>query len=443
MPNRILPQLGMLRASSIARSTFAMLVTRVLSIVIGIVLSVLLARWLAPEGYGNYLFTLTIAQFLAIPMLAGLPTLVVREMAIARGNNDSNGQAGILRWSAGFVLLTFLPVAALAVTFLLLRQQGDDALPVYYMALPLVMALAFLQLGSSIVQGYEHPFAGSLGDGLIRPTLLLGLVSTVAMSGFLTPVMALWFHIAAATIAAIFAFGYWFLACRERQRVQRSLPRYETRKWLASLLPLSLITGASVINSRLDILMLGILSVAEDVAGYGIALQLSGLVLMGQTTVNAIVAPKIARLYRQADYNGLHRIITLAARLSTAIALAVFGFIFLLGAQIIEGLLGVEYATAWLIALILCGGNLVSSAMGPIATVMTMTGNERTMARLVWLSALANAVLNLFLVPMYGAAGAAVATVTAQLIRQIFMIFWSAAHLRIYTTVLGRPLVRK
>ena len=63
---------------------------------------------------------------------------------------------------------------------------------------------------------------------------------------------------------------------------------------------------------------------AEDVARYGIAVQLAGLVVMGQTIVNAIVAPKIARLYRQSDHTGLHRMITHAARLSAMIALAVF-----------------------------------------------------------------------------------------------------------------------
>ena len=55
----------------------------------------------------------------------------------------------------------------------------------------------------------------------------------------------------------------------------------------------------------------------------------------------------------------------------------------------IEALLGPDYAGAWHIALILSGGHLFSSMMGPVAKVMTMTDNERTMARLVWLSACA------------------------------------------------------
>ena len=425
-----------LRASSMARSTLAMLGTRVLSILIGVTLSVLLARWLAPEGYGIYLFTLTIAQFLAMPILAGLPTLVIREVAIARDSGDAAGLAGILRWSAGFIMVTFLVVTAVAaVFFFTLRAQGN--LSIHFIALPLVLALAFLHMGSALLQGYEHPFSGSLGDGLIRPALLLGLVSLVVMAGVLSPEVALWSHVVAAAVAASFAFGYWLLVCRDRGLPLTQPPRYETRKWLRSLLPLSLVTAASLINSRLDILMLGILSVVDDVARYGIAVQLAGLVVMGQTIVNAIVGPKIARLYRQSDHTELHRTITNAARLSTVIALAVFLAVAVLGAQVIEFLLGANYSGAWYIALVLCCGNLISSAMGPVSTVMSMTGNEKTLARLVWLSALANAILNLILIPIYGVIGAAIATVTAQLVRQVIIVYWSATRLHLHTTILG------
>ncbi len=427
-----------LHANSLVRSSLSLLAMRSLSILIGVTLSVLLARWLAPQGYGDYLFTLTIAQFLAMPILAGLPTLVVREVAVARESGDAEGLAGILRWGTGFIVAIFVIVAGVATAFLLLREGGTGSLSIHFLALPLVLALAILKMGSAIVQGYEHPFAGHLGDGLIRPALLLGLISLVAITGLISAEAALWLHVSAAAAAAGFTFGYWRIVCVERATSPRPSARYETRKWLGSLLPLSLVTAAGMVNSRLDILMLGILSATEDVARYGIAVQLAGLVVMGQTIVNAIVGPKIARLYRQANHTELHRMIAQAARLSTAVALAVFLATLLLGAQVIEILLGHDYAGAWHIALILCGGNLVSSAMGPVAKVMTMTGNERSMARLVWLSALANAALNLFLVPIYGAAGAAIATVAAQLLRQAYMVYWSAKRLRLHTTVLSR-----
>jgi O-antigen/teichoic acid export membrane protein len=75
--------------------------------------------------------------------------------------------------------------------------------------------------------------------------------------------------------------------------------------------------------------------------------------------------------------------------------------------------------------------------MGPVSTVMSMTGNEKTLARLVWLSALANAILNLILIPIYGVIGAAIATVTAQLVRQVIIVYWSATRLHLHTTILG------
>ncbi|RBI68997.1 hypothetical protein DQW77_16100 [Roseovarius sp. TE539] len=430
-----------LRASSLVRSTLALLATRGLSILIGVALSVLLARWLAPEAYGAYLFTLTIAQFLAMPILAGLPTLVVREVATTRSSGDAEGLAGILRWSAGFILATFLVVTGLAAAFLLLWEGGEGTMSIHVLALPLVLALAFLRMGSALVQGYEHPFFGNLGDGLIRPALLLGLVSLAAVSGILSPEAALWLHVSSATATAGLVFGYWLLVCRERVAVQRSRPRYETRKWLSSLVPLALITAASLLNSRLDILMVGLLTAAEDVAHYGIAMQIVGIVMLGRTIVNSIVAPKIARLYGQNDHTGLRRMITSAARISTATALVLFLVILLFGDQIIAALLGEDYAAVWPIALILCGGSLVSSAMGPVGNLLNMTGHERTTARFVWLSALVNGLMNLLLVQLYGALGAAIATALTQVLYHFILVFWISTRLKIDTTIIGRNLL--
>ena len=194
-----------LRTNGLARSAFTMIFIRGLSIFIGVSLSVLLARWLAPDGYGAYLFTVTIAQFLAMPILAGLPTLVVREVAFAQAKGDAARRAGIIRWSAGFVLLTFVAVAACAAIVFILLDKSQDTASIQFLALPLVLALACLRLASAVVQGHEHPVAGSLGDGLIRPALLLSLVLIFAFSGLLSPATALWLHVVSAAMLAGFA----------------------------------------------------------------------------------------------------------------------------------------------------------------------------------------------------------------------------------------------
>jgi len=429
-----------LKVSYLLRKTVAMLGVRGLSILIGIALSLLLARWLKPEGYGTYLFTLTIAQLLALPILAGLPTLIVRQIARARGQTDGAGLAGILRWAIWFVLLTSGTILAAAALFIILTGSGAD-LRVELFALPLVVALAFLQVGSAIVQGYEHPVAGNLADALIRPAILLGLVGLGVALGILDPALALSFHVAAAMIAALFTLWYWRQVCVPSDAaIPVAPPRYETRSWLSSLVPLSLITGGSMINSRLDVLMLGLISRTEEVARYGIAMQVAGLVVMGQTIVNTIVAPKIARHHSRDDRDALRNVIAEAARLSTGVALVVVLIIVWFGELIILALLGPEYIGTVQIALILSVGNLISSMMGPVAKVLNMTGNERTTARLVWISAVANGALNLALVPIYGATGAAIATVAGQVLHQLAMTWWVAARLGFDTTILGRRL---
>ncbi|MEM7005563.1 MAG: flippase [Pseudomonadota bacterium] len=425
--------------STMVRTTGAMLGVRALSVLIGIALSVLLARWLAPEGYGIYLFTLTIAKFLALPIVAGLPTLVVREVAIARGQADNNGLWGLLLWSAGFLLGTTCLASILTAAYVgISNGSSNGQTQIYLIAIPLVLSLAVLRVSSAVLQGHEHPFAGNLGDGFIRPSFLLIFIFVAVTFGVLTPTSALWFHVIAASLAASFAMIYWWVFCRDLLPNERPTPHYETRKWLKSLVPLSLTTAASLISKRTDILMLGFFSQITSVAVYGIAAQLSGLVVMGQTIVNSIVAPKIARLYRQERPEELRNMLTKAARLSTGIAVCVCGFIFFLGSQIVDLLLDDGYSDAWPIAMILCLGTLFSSAMGPTTSVLTMTGHEKVMVRLVWQSALANVLLNALLIPKYGGVGAAVATTSSLVFLQLSMALWISRKLGLDTTIVGR-----
>ena len=76
---------------------------RAVNIGAGVALSALLARGLGTEGYGQYLFALALAQILAMPVLAGLPTLVIRETALARGRGDGAALRGLRRWALACV----------------------------------------------------------------------------------------------------------------------------------------------------------------------------------------------------------------------------------------------------------------------------------------------------------------------------------------------------
>lgn len=415
-----------------------MLVTRGLSVLIGMVFVVLMARWLGSEGYGRYFFTITLANFLALPILAGLPTLMVREIAQARSKQDSALIAGILRWSVWFVLISSLTVGIIGGMIFALPLGSGDLLPIYSLALPLIVALGVMHLASAYLQGQEQPVLGNLPDGLIRPGLLLLLAACMALIGRLTAEIAIIAHILAAVLAAIWAI----LAGRRIRRSSENAlpfanPRYETRAWLAGLLPLSLITGAALLNNRLDVMMLGWLADISEVGRYGIALQIAGLAAIGPTIINSIIQPRAARLYGQKDLSTLQHEVTHAARLALGLALLASVVLAILSKPVILNFIGEDFSGAIPALLILASGRVLLSTMGPVGNILNMTGNERTTAWLTVAFSLVNAILNAFLIPLYGALGAAWATMVSLFALHITMLWYAHRLVGVDTTAFG------
>ena len=52
---------------------------------LGLVLGIVMARWLGVEGYGTYAFVMSVVVLLLILARLGLPDLLMREIAAGRG----------------------------------------------------------------------------------------------------------------------------------------------------------------------------------------------------------------------------------------------------------------------------------------------------------------------------------------------------------------------
>lgn len=441
MPPALRAAFRRLTQSSMFRTTAAMIGFRGASILVGIVMTVLLARLLEPAGFGAYFFTLTLANILALPILAGLPTLMVREIAVARGAGDEGTIIGIMRWSVAFVAVSTVLLCLIGGTVLYAGGWIESIRPVYLLALPLIVGLGAMHLAAAVLKGYENPLRGSLPDGLIRPSLLLIFAVVVAAAGSLTPERTVLLHFAAACLAA----GWALVVARTIRRTPKNSltsarPLYRTRAWLAELLPLSLITGAALLNNRLDVMMLGWLADISEVGRYGIALQIAALATIGPNIVHSIVQPQIARFHAQRDLDTLQHETTKAARLGFGLALAAMAVLALFGDTVVLGLVGEDFKIAIPTFLILGSARVLFSAMGPVGIALNMTGNARMTASLTMASALLNAVLNALLIPPYGAIGAAWATGFSLICLHVAMAWQVRQVIGIDATVLGwRP----
>jgi len=385
-----------------------MALNRLLRLALGIVL----ARGLGAEGYGIYAYAFAIMSLLMVAGEAGVPTLLMREVAASQGREEWGLLRGALIRGGQFVALASISVSAIGL--LVLWMMADRLNPAeFYTALFMLLLLPLSALAKTVahaMRGLHRVGTGQAVDMLLRPALALVGVGTVF---FLFPDLRRPQVAMAAQLGAVFV-----VLVTGAIVLKRFLPdgarthpaEYRGKAWLKSALPFTLIGGAGLINNQADIIMLGWFRPVEEVGLYRVAVQGATLVAFGLWITGNLIAPHFASLYAQGDMVRLQRMVTASARAILLIALPVaLAFIFA-GGAIMGWVFGAEFQQTHLPLAILTVGHLVSSTMGSVAALMTMTGHENDAARTLWQTALLNIVLNAILIPLYGTPGAAAAS---------------------------------
>jgi len=112
------------------------------------------------------------------------------------------------------------------------------------------------------------------------------------------------------------------------------------------------------------------------------------------------------------------------------LALAGFGQAFL-------GWFGAGFSTGQGAMIVLCFGQWVNVALGPVALLLTMTGHERdALVGIAW-GAGVNLLLSAVLIPPLGMIGAAVSSTASLIAWNLILVVWVRRRLGIGSTCLG------
>lgn len=379
---------------------------------LGFITAVVLAKLLGPSGYGTYAFVIALVAFVAVPSELGIPRLAIREIAATNARKEW----GLMR---GFILrshqaIGVLTVVLLAASLVVLSTSGDQIDPVRRQCMWLgVIVVPLVSLGAlrgAMLRGLRKVVIGLLPDQIIRPLALLALIALMLALGrsMTSPIAVMVAHIGAVAIA--FLYGLVMFLRNRPKELSDATPRYRTGAWLMSSIPFGLTAFLQLINGRTDVLLLGIFREDAEVGIYRVAAQFSTMVIFGLQAVNAIQGPHIAHLYALGDMQKLQKMVTQSSRAIVATALPMVLVFIALGPFIIRTAFGEQYQASYVPMVILCVGQLVNASVGSVAWLLNMTGHERDTTGIIFVSAIVNVALNVWLVPTWGALGAAVAT---------------------------------
>lgn len=405
------------------RDSVASAALQALSQGLALILGIVLARCLGAEGYGIYAYAFAIMSLLMVAAEAGVPTLLMREVAASHERKEWSTLRAVLI-KAGQLVIAAASLVALAGIGVLWWLSESLSPKVFYTTLFMLLALpitALAKTAAHATRGLQQVVVSQVIELLARPLLAIALIC-IFFFIFSTPTdpqyaMAAQLGAAILTLGISLAALYWLTP----KEIYSSSGQPQSINWLRSSLPFVLIGGAGIINSQTDIIMVGSFMNPDDVGIYRVAVQASLLVSFGLQVANNVFAPRFAKLYTQGNVNELKRILTYSSRIVLAATVPPVILLVLWGGSIASWLFGSTFEQSHLPLAILAIGELIGASRGPLGYLLYMIGQEKRMMQILLLSAALNIALNFILIPLLGLLGAALATASCQAIRLLLI----------------------
>jgi O-antigen/teichoic acid export membrane protein len=410
------------------------LAVRAAGVVAALLSTVVLARTLGAEQFGAYAWALALITMLAVPAQLGLPELVVRETAKAKGLEKWGLMRGVWGWSSGAAIISSGIIACIcAATLLLLGQWGWT---------PLAVGLIFIPLGAlanirgAALRGLGQVVPGLFPMQVLRPAVGIVVVLAWSIVADLDAAGSMIIFVASSGVALL-ASTYLLRRFRP-QEARVAKPERHNLAWAGSTVTFALVAGMTVVLQQTDIVMLGAISGMEDAGLYRVSVQGALLVSFGLTATISAISPHFARAHAVNDMAELRRLVIFSSRLTVALAIIPVVVLVGFGQDLIILVFGAPYAAAIYPLLILALGQLAIAVVGPVSVLLAMTGHERDSAMVMAIAMVLNVALNTLLIPRFGPIGAAAATATSVAVQHTLLIWRVHARLGFVSWALSR-----
>lgn len=401
-----------------AGNAFALLA---ISVVLGYICRVLLARWLGVAEYGTYEYILNAGIFLGQIAALGLPNAVLRFIPEYTVLEDWPRLRGLV-WSSWLaVAISGLAIAGL-VTLLAPILGASTSVPpgVWVWGGWCVPLLALSRHQLELAKALKKLPLAYLPSLLASPVMVAGGTWVYLLLGNPRPTHTLAIGIFIISLFLGLAWQWWQIQKHLPHQVWLQPPQILLHRWLGVALPMLLADGAFVILAQTDTLMIGAWLGEAAVGIYTAAAKTAAWVSFILMAFNAISAPMFSALYARGDLESLQKLVHTSAKW-TFFPAATIALLLIIFAEPTLGIFGSEFVVARWEMTLLITGQLVNVGAGSVGYLMQMTGHQWTSAYIFGCSALLNLVLNALLIPILGTLGAAFSTALTMMLWNIWL----------------------
>ncbi|MFH0237821.1 oligosaccharide flippase family protein [Vibrio alginolyticus] len=402
-------------------------ITRVLSALFAFLLTLIVSKTSDASTAGQFFFLFNLVSLLAIVSQLGFDVSLVRYNAIAFNNKEkleqSQNYKTALYRSMAFCLLA---IGVLLAAFNLFPEQlNQTQSPMYAITLCLLCIpfLVLAQTNSRVLQACRKVvsslFALQLGVSMLMVIFVFALdyIGQQNINNLMTTLLL------ASIGVAVISSANWLGSDQYQTSAfvpNKKMVASAKQVWVGSIFTNVLQWGSLVITGFfISTAEIGLLAAAQRTS------LLIGFVLI---TINFVVAPMFASLYKERQMLKLQNLSRLACRANVGLAIVPV-VICTLFPEFVMQFFGEEFLAAAPLLVVLSLGQLVNVATGSVGFLLLMSGHERTMKYITISSGTVSICLLVTLCQMFGVIGAAWAMAIGMAIQNLAALYFVKRYL--------------
>ncbi|WP_434522785.1 flippase [Halorubrum sp. AS12] len=379
--------------------------SKIISITVGYLVQIAMARFLTESGYGQVILVLSIINMATFLANSGLDDGIMRKVPIYEDDNDK--LSGVI-WAAlqiGFVSSILISLGLFVLSPIISDRIFD--IP----ELSTLIRLAVISIPFTVLTGLTISISKGIGDAkphayvrqIARPVGRLLFIGGLVLLGFASVGAIIGHAIAIITCFFLSVALIWDLLSNLNYHAKA---RYKEILYFS--IPLLAFQGVNFLNSNIDIYMVGYFLNSEDVGIYNVSLQIGNVLNSLISSIAFLLPPTMAKLDKKENYVRMIQIYRDITKYMVLVAIPIFILLFLFTEPIVRLSFGSNYLSGTESVRIILLGSMVSFIFGlPIPSLIGV-GRKYVVLYITILQVSVNSILNYLLVPTLGITGAAI-----------------------------------
>ena len=403
----------------IIKNTFVLSISQIISLIIGFIYFVYMARYLGVQNFGIFSFAIAFSGLFSIFTDIGLYQLTVRE--VARNNKLVGRYLGnAIPLKLALAIITF---SVVALTINLLDYPHQTIIVVYLITLSVIFR-SFSNTFYSIFAAHEMMEYQAIGQILNSFLLFFGVFIVIYKEYDILALATLYL------IVSIIILGYSVIITTWKfTQTKIEFDWIFLKSMIKEALPFGFTGVFIAIFYQIDSVMLSIMDGDAAVGVYNAAYRLVFVILIIRTTIHASIFPLLARAYIEKSKIQFELISYYLFKYLFLIIFPISVGTTILANRFILLIYGTEYIGSIIALQILIWSNVIIF-LNSYPRLFEVANRQIIFTKITAIGALLNIILNYFMIPIWSYIGASIATVVTEVI--ILIISYAIATPNIY-----------